>query len=96
MVLVHYSDPEADLAGQMRWLADRLGIDVPDHQWDELVEAAGFESRRRCRRGTPRPGHPRPLPAATGQHGPTRDIGVARPLRSGLVGGRRQRRTTWK
>jgi aryl sulfotransferase len=28
----------------MRWLADRLGITVPEHTWPALVRAATFES----------------------------------------------------
>jgi aryl sulfotransferase len=39
-VLVHYDD----LAGQMRWLAGRLGIAVPGNAWPALVRAATFES----------------------------------------------------
>ena len=46
VVLVHYDDLQADLAGQMRRLADRLGIAVPEGRWPELVEAAGFASMR--------------------------------------------------
>jgi len=43
-VLVHYDNLSADLAGQMRWLAGRLGITVPGHAWPALVRAATFES----------------------------------------------------
>ena len=42
VVLVHYDDLLADLDGQMRGLADRLGIDVPEERWPELVAAATF------------------------------------------------------
>lgn len=42
VVLVHYDDLAQDLAGQMRRLADVLGISVPEKAWPELVEAAGF------------------------------------------------------
>jgi len=45
-VLLHYDDLKADLAGQMRSLADRLGIDVPAQQWPSLVKAASFEQMR--------------------------------------------------
>jgi len=45
-VLLHYDDLKADLAGQMRYLADRLGIDVPTRQWPSLVKAASFEQMR--------------------------------------------------
>jgi aryl sulfotransferase len=46
VVLVHYEDLEADLAGAMRRLADRLSFDVPAPRWPALVEAAGFEAMR--------------------------------------------------
>ena len=44
VVLAHYADLEADLAGAMRAMADRLGIDVPADRWPGLVAAAGFAS----------------------------------------------------
>ncbi|HEX8628624.1 MAG TPA: sulfotransferase domain-containing protein [Catenuloplanes sp.] len=50
VVLVHYADLSADLAGQMRRLATRLRISVPEHRWPELVEAATF-TRMRARAG---------------------------------------------
>jgi hypothetical protein len=46
IVLVHYDDLSADLDGEMRRLAARLGIDVPEERWPELVDAARFESMR--------------------------------------------------
>ena len=46
VVLVHYDALRADLAGQMRWLADRLGIDVPEDVLADLVEAASFDRMR--------------------------------------------------
>lgn len=46
IVLLHYADMKADLQGQMRALAGRLGIDVPEPAWPELVEAATFESMK--------------------------------------------------
>lgn len=42
VVLLHYADLSADLAGQMRQLADRLGLDVDEQAWPSLVEAATF------------------------------------------------------
>ena len=42
VILLHYADMSRDLAGQMRWLAGRLGIDVPEERWPALVEAATF------------------------------------------------------
>jgi hypothetical protein len=47
VVLLHYGDLKADLEGQMRSLADRLGIDVPEDRWPDLVRAATFEEMRR-------------------------------------------------
>ena len=44
IVLLHYADLEADLEGEMRRLADRLGIEVPEARWPELVDAARFDS----------------------------------------------------
>lgn len=46
VVLVHYDDLSADLGGQMRRLARRLGITVPEHRWPVLVAAAGFSAMR--------------------------------------------------
>jgi aryl sulfotransferase len=46
VVMLHYDDLKADLDGQMRYLAQRLGISVPEERWAELVEAATFEKMR--------------------------------------------------
>jgi aryl sulfotransferase len=46
VLLVHYDDLIADLDGQMRWLAGRLAITVPESAWLALVHAATFESMR--------------------------------------------------
>jgi aryl sulfotransferase len=46
VLLVHYDDLLADLTGQMRWLAGRLGIDVPEQAWPALSQAATFERMR--------------------------------------------------
>ncbi len=46
IVLLHYADLCADLDGQMRQLARRLDIAVPDSAWPGLVEAATFASMR--------------------------------------------------
>lgn len=43
VILVHYDDLRRDLPGQMRQLAARLEIDVPEKAWPSLVEAATFE-----------------------------------------------------
>lgn len=46
VVLVHYDDLSADLDGEMRRLAERLGISVPERMWPDLVAAAGFAAMR--------------------------------------------------
>jgi aryl sulfotransferase len=46
VVLVHYDDLSADLEGEMRRLAQRLTIPVPEDKWPELVEAATFDTMR--------------------------------------------------
>jgi aryl sulfotransferase len=46
VLLVHYADLSADLDGEMRRIADRLGITVPADRWDELVDAASFARMR--------------------------------------------------
>ncbi|HKR49713.1 MAG TPA: sulfotransferase domain-containing protein [Pseudonocardiaceae bacterium] len=47
LVLLHYDDLKTDLEGQMRHLAQRLGIDVAERRWPELVAAARFDEMRR-------------------------------------------------
>jgi aryl sulfotransferase len=46
VIMLHYDDLKADLGGQMRALAQRLGIDVPEALWPQLIEAATFENMR--------------------------------------------------
>jgi aryl sulfotransferase len=46
VVLVHYEDLVADLAREMRRLAGRLGITVPESKWPVLVDAATFAQMR--------------------------------------------------
>src|SRR5262245_29858332 len=46
VVLIHYGDLSRDLEGQMRGLARRLGVAVPEHAWPGLVRAASFERMR--------------------------------------------------
>ena len=46
IVLVHYQDLSADLDGEMRRLAGRLGIGVPPEVWPSLVQAATFGHMR--------------------------------------------------
>lgn len=43
VVLAHFADLTAELPGQMRRLADRLGIEVAEVRWPDLVAAAGFD-----------------------------------------------------
>jgi aryl sulfotransferase len=55
VLLVHYADLSADLAAEMRRIAARLRIDVPE-AWPDLVEAAGFaRMRERARDLAPDP-----------------------------------------
>ena len=46
VILLRYEDLEADLEGQMRTLAARLGFDVDESRWPELVAAASFANMR--------------------------------------------------
>ena len=46
VVLVHYDDLSTDLEGEMRRLAERLGIEVPAQTWPDLVRAATFDQMR--------------------------------------------------
>lgn len=46
VLLVHYDDLLADLPGQMRRLAGRLNVSVPEDIWPGLVGAATFDSMR--------------------------------------------------
>ena len=46
VVLVHYSDLMSDLEGEMRRLAQRLGIEVPEERWPALVDAATLDQMR--------------------------------------------------
>jgi hypothetical protein len=46
VLLLHYSDLSADLEGQMRHVATRLGTAVPAERWPGLVEAATFDRMR--------------------------------------------------
>jgi hypothetical protein len=46
IVLVHYADLQHDLEGEMRRIAARLDIEVPETRWPALVDAATFASMR--------------------------------------------------
>ena len=50
VVLVHYADLSADLDGEMRRIAARLGIEVDASTWPALVDAATFAADARTRR----------------------------------------------
>ena len=47
VLLVHYNDLKADLSGEMRRIADFLGIETPAALWPRLVEAATFETMKK-------------------------------------------------
>jgi hypothetical protein len=46
VVFFHYDDLLADLPGEMRRLADHLGIEVPEDRWPALVDAATLDAMR--------------------------------------------------
>ena len=41
--LVHFNDLKADLAGEMREIADFLEIDIPEARWPDVVEHCTFD-----------------------------------------------------
>ena len=47
VLLVHYNDLKADLAGEMKRIADFLGIPIAEDIWPDLVRAAEFQTMRR-------------------------------------------------
>jgi hypothetical protein len=47
VVMLHYDDLKADLAGEMRRIADHLTIEIPEDRWPDLVAAASFEHMKR-------------------------------------------------
>ncbi|MGH3498256.1 MAG: sulfotransferase domain-containing protein [Nocardioidaceae bacterium] len=46
IVMAHYDDLSGDLEGEMRRIADRLRITVPEQRWPTLVAAATFDGMR--------------------------------------------------
>jgi hypothetical protein len=46
IVLVHYDDLVSDLEGEMRRIATRLDITIPEAMWPDLVRAATFRQMR--------------------------------------------------
>jgi len=53
VVLMHYDDLKADLLAEMRRLAQRLDITVPESAWPSLAHAGTFENMRRNTRLVP-------------------------------------------
>lgn len=47
ILFVHYNDLKADLGGEMRRVANFLGIEIDDALWPALIEAASFEAMRK-------------------------------------------------
>lgn len=48
VLLLHYNDMKTDLDGEMRRVANFLGIDIAEDLWPELVEAAGFKAMKKA------------------------------------------------
>ena len=46
ILMVHYGDLSSNLEEEMRRIANFLDIDVPEHLWPELVEAATFANMK--------------------------------------------------
>jgi aryl sulfotransferase len=46
VLFVHFNDLKRDLSGEMRRIAAFLDIDVPEAQWDAVVERCTFEGMR--------------------------------------------------
>ncbi|MEO6028956.1 MAG: sulfotransferase domain-containing protein [Candidatus Binatia bacterium] len=46
LLMVHYNDLKADLAGEMRRVAAFLGATVPEDRWPAVVERCTFEKMR--------------------------------------------------
>jgi hypothetical protein len=46
VVVLHYGDLQRDLENEMRRLADRLQMTVPESKWPTLLQAASFEHMR--------------------------------------------------
>jgi hypothetical protein len=47
VILLHYDDLQADLEAEMRALASRLSIKIPEKLWPDLVRAATFEEMKK-------------------------------------------------
>jgi aryl sulfotransferase len=46
VLLVHYADLLTDLSAEMRRVSAALGIEIPERDWDGLVDAATFAAMR--------------------------------------------------
>ena len=47
VLLVHYNDLKADLAGEIRRIGEFCGIETPEPRMAQIVDAAGFSSMKR-------------------------------------------------
>ena len=43
LLLLHFADLKADMPGQIRRVADFLGIDVAEERWPAIIEHCGFD-----------------------------------------------------
>jgi aryl sulfotransferase len=46
LLFAHYNDLKADLGGEMRRVAEFLGIDIPQSKWPAAIERCTFEAMR--------------------------------------------------
>ena len=53
VLFVHYADLLADLDGEMRRIADFLGIDVPAHPWGDVVSRCQFDAMKSDHEASP-------------------------------------------
>ena len=53
VLLVHYADLLADLDGEIRRIADFLGVDVPTHLWGDVVRRCEFETMKSDHEASP-------------------------------------------
>ena len=51
VTVLHYDDLLTDLEGEMRRLAERLAIDVPDDAWPRVVARCSIDEMREAHRG---------------------------------------------
>lgn len=53
VLFVHYADLLADLEGEMRRIADFLGVDVPAHLWGDVVSRCQFDAMKSDHEASP-------------------------------------------